>query len=212
MAIKVHGNPHSPAAQRVIVCLEEKGLEYDTVLIDLRSREQKKEPFISINPFGQVPGFEDGDLKLYESRAITKYIAHVYADKGTPLLLEGPKKLGTLYLWLEVEVQKFDASAQKIAYEILVKPVKGMTTDEAAVEQLIVQLSDVLDVYEARLAESKYLTGDSFTLADLHHLPVINNLYKTKVKSLFDARPHFSAWCADILARPAWKKALEAKY
>lgn len=212
MAIKVHGHPVSPAAQRVLVCLEEKELEYDTILVDLRTGEQKKEPFISINPFGQVPGFEDGDLKLYESRAITKYIAHAYADKGTPLLPKDPKKLGTVFLWLEVEVLKFDASAQKLAFEILIKPMKGMASDEAEIEQLQVQLSTVLDVYEARLAESKYLAGDCFTLADLHHLPVINNLLKTKVKALFDARPHLSAWCADILARPAWKKALEAKY
>ncbi|XP_073040711.1 glutathione S-transferase-like [Primulina eburnea] len=212
MTIKIHGHPISPASQRVIACLEEKGVEFEPVLVDLLTGQQKKEPFLSINPFGQVPGFEDGDLKLFESRAITKYIAHTYADKGTPLLFEDPKKLGTLFLWLEVEVHQFDASAQKLAFEILIKPMKGLTTDEAAVEQLQVQLSKVLDVYEARLSKSKYLAGDSFTLADLHHLPVVNNLLKTKVKALFDARPHFSAWCADILARPAWKKTLEVKY
>ncbi|KAK6164743.1 hypothetical protein DH2020_001607 [Rehmannia glutinosa] len=206
MAIKVHGNPLSPAAQRVLLCLAEKDLEYEFVYVDLATGQQKKEPFISIN----VPAFEDGDLKLFESRAITKYIAHAYADKGTPLINhEDLKKMAIIGVWLEVEAQRFDAAGHKLSFEILVKPIKGWTTDEALVEQLQAQLTTVLDVYEKRLAQSKYLGGDDFSLADLHHVPIVNNLLKTKVKALFEERPHVWAWCEDILARPAWKKVLE---
>ncbi|CAA0828189.1 Glutathione S-transferase F2 [Striga hermonthica] len=96
MAIKVHGFIFSPAVQRVLICLAEKGLDYELVNVDLLTGQQKKEPFILLNPFGQVPAFEDGDLKLFESRAITKYIAYAYADKGTPLLVQDPKKLAIL--------------------------------------------------------------------------------------------------------------------
>ncbi|KAI3449514.1 hypothetical protein Pfo_006179 [Paulownia fortunei] len=208
MAIKLHGNPFSPAAQRVLLCLAEKDLEYEFIHVDLATGQQKKEPFISINPFGQVPGFEDGDLKLFESRAITKYISYAYADKGTPLVVEDPKKMAIIGVWLEVEAQRFDAAGQKLNFEILVKPIKGMTADEAVVEQLQGQLATVLDVYEARLSGSKYLGGDYYSLVDLHHVPIVNNLRKTKVKALFDERPHVSAWCDEILARPAWQKVL----
>ncbi|KAL7112692.1 hypothetical protein ACP275_04G018300 [Erythranthe tilingii] len=206
MGIKVHGHPVSPAARRVLLCLAEKNLDYEFVLVDLSTGQHKKEPFISINPFGQVPGFEDGDLTLFESRAITKYIAHAYADKGTPLLVADPKKMAIIGQWLEVESQKFDAAGQALSFEILIKPMKGMATDESVVDKLQAQLSAVLDIYEARLSKSKYLGGEEYSLADLHHLPIISNLFKTKVKPLFDARPHVSAWCSDLLARPAWLK------
>ncbi|KAL0420011.1 UNVERIFIED_CONTAM: Glutathione S-transferase [Sesamum radiatum] len=199
MAIKVHGSPLSPAAQRVLLALEEKDLEYEFVLVDLRSGEQKKEPFISINL-----------IPCSESRAISKYISHAYADKGTPLIHQDPKKQAIIGVWLEVEAHRFDAVGQKLNFELLIKAFKGLTTDEAAVEQLQGDLGKVLDVYEARLGKFKYLAGDEYTLADLHHLPLINNLFKTKVKALFDERPHVSAWCADLLARPAWQKVLEA--
>ncbi|XP_073052248.1 glutathione S-transferase APIC-like [Primulina eburnea] len=208
MAIKVYGHPYSPATQRVLLCLTEKNLEYEFVFVDLTTAQQKNQPFISINPFGQVPSFEDGDLKLFESRAVTQYIAHQYADKGTPLIHQDPKKMAIISVWLEVEAQKFDVFASKLSTETLMKPLKGMTSDEAAVEQLQSQLAPILDVYEARLAESKYLGGDSFTLADLHHVPIINYLMKTKAKTLFDQRRHVSAWCADILARLACLKVL----
>ncbi|XP_057782363.1 glutathione S-transferase-like [Salvia miltiorrhiza] len=210
MAIKVHGSPVSPAAKRVLLCLEEKQLDYEFVLVDLSTGQHKKDSFLSLNPFGQVPGFEDGDLKLFESRAITRYIAHAYADKGTPLISEDPKKMGVIGVWLEVESLRFDAAGQKLSFEILVKPMKGMATDEGAVEQLQAQLAAVLDVYEARLAKSKYLGGDDFSLADLHHIPIVANLMNTKVKALFDARPCVAAWAAALVARPAWLKVIGA--
>ncbi|KAJ8552953.1 hypothetical protein K7X08_020346 [Anisodus acutangulus] len=211
MAIKLHGPAMSPAVMRVIATLKEKDLNFELVPVNMQTGDHKKEPFITLNPFGQVPAFEDGDLKLFESRAVTQYIAHTYADKGNQLLANDPKKMAIMSIWMEVESQKFDPVASKLNFEIVIKPMLGMVTDDAAVAENEEKLGKVLDVYESRLKDSKYLGGDSFTLADLHHAPVMNYLMGTKVKSLFDARPHVSAWCADILARPAWSKALEYK-
>ncbi|KAL8548590.1 hypothetical protein ACS0TY_007763 [Phlomoides rotata] len=113
-------------------------------------------------------------------------------------------------VWLEVEAQKFDAVGQKLSFKILIKPLLGLKTDEAAAAALEEQFAKVLDVYEALLGESKYIGGDDYSLADLHHLPIISNLMKTKVKELFDARPRLTAWAADLQARPAWQKVLAA--
>ncbi|CAL2281139.1 unnamed protein product [Prunus armeniaca] len=161
-----------------------------------------------VQPFGQIPAFEDGDLKLFESRAITQYIAHEYFDKGTQLVIRDSKKMAILSVWTEVEGQKFDPAASKLTWELGIKPLFGMPTDSAVVEEYEAKLAAVLDVYEARLAQSKYLGGDSFTLADLHHLPTINYLMGTQSKKLFESRPHVSAWVADITARPAWNKVI----
>ncbi|KAM7501254.1 hypothetical protein LguiB_000158 [Lonicera macranthoides] len=205
-AIKVHGSIISTAAMRVFTCLNEKDLDFDFVPVDLQAGEHKKESFLSLNPFGQVPAFEDGDLKLFESRAITQYIAHAYADKGNQLMYKDHKKMAILSVWVEVEGQKFDPAALKLTFELAIKPLIGKATDYAVVEEYKAKLAKILDVYEARLAQSKYLAGDCFTLADLHHLPTINYLINTQVKELFTSRPRVSAWCSDILARPAWLK------
>lgn len=141
-----------------------------------------------------------------ESRAITSYIAHAYADKGTPLISEDPKKMAIIGVWLEVEAQKFNVAAQLLSYELYLKPIMGRTTDDAVVEERQAELAAVLDIYEARLGKSKYLGGDDFSLADLHHIPILYNLHKTKVKALFDACPAVAAWAAALLARPASQK------
>ncbi|KAK1428194.1 hypothetical protein QVD17_17023 [Tagetes erecta] len=208
MAIKVYGAPASTATLRVRACLAEKGLDYEFVPVDMSKKEHKSPEFLKRNPFGQVPAFEDGDLNLFESRAITQYIAHTYADKGTDLIIKDkdPKKMAIVAVWSEVESQKFDPVCSKLAWELVLKPIFGMTIDTAVVEENEKKLEEVLDVYESRLSESKYLGGDSFTLADLHHIPVLKYLMGTKVKGLFDARPHVAVWAADILCRPAWLK------
>ncbi|GJW25225.1 glutathione S-transferase-like protein [Tanacetum coccineum] len=101
-------------------------------------------------------------------------------------------------VWIEVESQRFDPPTYKLLWEQMYKPMVGMPIDEAVLEENEKKLSEVLDVYESRLSHSKYLGGDSFTLADLHHLPNMKYLMGTKVKRLFDERPHVSAWAADI--------------
>nr|GMD66771.1 glutathione S-transferase [Ipomoea batatas] len=209
MALKVHGSLLSPAVLRVVACLKEKEIDYEFVNVNMQTGEHKQPHFLALNPFGQVPAFEDGDLKLFESRAITQYIAHTYVDKGTQLIVPDHKKMAIMSVWMEVEAQKFDPAASKLSFEIVIKPVLGMTTDDAVVAQYEERLGKVLDVYEARLAQSKYLGGDCFSLVDLHHIPLINNLVATKVKALFDARPKVSAWIANILGRPAWSKVQE---
>ncbi|XP_052180256.1 glutathione S-transferase-like [Diospyros lotus] len=206
--MKVHGAVLSTATQRVLATLYEKDLDFEFLPVDLRSGAHKQEPFLSLNPFGQVPAFEDGDLKLFESRAITQYIVHTYADKGNQLIYQEAKKMAIMAVWMEAEAHQFDPAASKLVWELVFKPLFGREVDGAVVEENEAKLGKVLDIYEARLAQSKYLGGDSFSLADLHHLPNIHCLMGTQSKKLFDSRPKVSAWCADILARPAWCKVL----
>ncbi|KAI3682753.1 hypothetical protein L1987_82973 [Smallanthus sonchifolius] len=65
MAIKLYGAAGSTTTLRVQACLAEKDLHYEFVSINMSDKEHKTPEFLSRNPFGQVPAFEDGDLKLF---------------------------------------------------------------------------------------------------------------------------------------------------
>ncbi|KAJ8620599.1 hypothetical protein MRB53_029128 [Persea americana] len=207
--LTLHGDVFSTATMRALVCLKEKELDFEFVPINMGAGEHKKEPFILLNPFGQVPALEAGDLSLFESRAITKCISHRHASKGTELIYRESKKMATVAVWMEVEAHQFDPEASNLVWELVFKPMLGMTTDPGVVGASTEKLGRVLDVYETRLGHSKYLAGESFTLADLHHLPCIHYLMTAQVKDLFVSRTRVSAWCQDIMARPAWAKVLE---
>ncbi|EOA38515.1 hypothetical protein CARUB_v10010300mg [Capsella rubella] len=205
--IKVFGHPASIATRRVLIALHEKNLDFELVHIELKDGEHKQEPFISRNPFGKVPAFEDGDFKLFESRAITQYIAHNFSDKGNDLLAPG-KNMAIIAMGMEIEKHEFDPVASKLVWEQVLKPLYGMTTDKAVVEEEEAKFAKVLDVYEHRLGDSKYLAADHFTLVDLHTIPAIQYLLGTPTKKLFDERPHVGAWVADITSRPSAQKVL----
>ncbi|CAG7859718.1 unnamed protein product, partial [Brassica rapa] len=210
--IKVFGNATSPSTRRVLLALHEKNLDFELVNIDLKDGEHKKEPFLSRNPFGKVPAFEDGDLKLFESRAITQYIAHRYESQGTNLLpadSKNPAHYAIMAIGMEVEAHQFDPVASKLVWEQVIKNFVGLTTDQAIVAEEEAKLAKVLDVYEARLKEFKYLAGETFTLTDLHHIPVVQYLLGTPTKKLFTERPRVNEWVAEVTKRPASQKILK---
>ncbi|XP_076885210.1 glutathione S-transferase APIC-like [Bidens hawaiensis] len=207
MAIKVYGSDFSIGTYRVLLCLAEKDIDFELVTVHLASGEHKKPHILARNPFGQIPAFEDGDIKLFESRAIAQYISRTYADKGTCLINMDPKKAALEAVWIEVEAHHFNRATTALMWELCMKQfLFGQNGDEDIVNAEEKKLVSVLDVYEARLSESKYLGGDSFSLADLSHAPMIKHLMGTEMKRVFDAQPHVSAWVADILSRPACVK------
>ncbi|XP_076885233.1 glutathione S-transferase APIC-like isoform X5 [Bidens hawaiensis] len=207
MVIKVYGSMFSFATLRVLLCLAEKDIDFELITVDLASEEHKKPHMLALNPFGQIPAFEDGYLKLFESRAIARYILLAYAGKGTDLINPDPKKAALEAVWMEAEAHKFEPAVLTLAWELCMKRfLFGQKGDEDIVNAEEEKLESVLDLYEARLSESKYLSGDGYSLADLTHAPMIKFLMGTEMKRVFNARPHVSAWVADMFARPACVK------
>jgi glutathione S-transferase len=140
---------------------------------------------------------------MTESRAITRYVATKYKESGTDLI---PVCSAQFETWLQVESSQFSPAVNPVNFELVIKPVIGMTTDMANVEKKAAELSAVLDVYEAHLSKNKYLAGDEFTLVDLNHMPEVYLLCKASKADLINSRPHVKAWWDNISARPAWQK------
>ncbi|PON96606.1 S-crystallin [Trema orientale] len=109
-------------------------------------------------------------------------------------------------VWIEVESHQYNPAISPVVYQYLVAPQLGKTTDQSVIDANLEKLEKVLDVYEERLSRTKYLAGDFYSLADLHHLPYTFYFMRTPWASLVHDRPHVRAWWADISSRPAFKK------
>jgi len=202
--VKLYGATLSWNVTRCVAALEEAGVEYELVPVDFGTGEHKGPDHLARNPFGQVPALQDGDMYIFESRAICKYACR----KNKPeLLKEGDLKESAMVdVWLEVESNQYTPALGPILSECIIHPMLGGSTDKKVVEDNLVKLKTVLDVYEARLTESKYLAGDFLSLADLNHVSTTLCLGATPYASLFDAYPHVMAWWTDLLARPSVQK------
>ncbi|KAJ7977535.1 Glutathione S-transferase [Quillaja saponaria] len=207
MAIKLYGLPMSTATTRVLLCLHEKGVDFELIPVNAFSGEHKQPPFLSKNPFGLIPVLEDGDLTLFESRAITAYLAEKFKETGTDLVRHNNLNEAALVkVWAEVESQSYDPAIKPIVDQYLMAPALGKEPDQSIIDTNLEKLKKVLDVYETKLSRTKFIAGDFYSIADLHHISHTYLFMKTPSASLINDRPHVKAWWENISSRPASKK------
>ncbi|KAG4137561.1 hypothetical protein ERO13_D07G079000v2 [Gossypium hirsutum] len=210
MVVKVYGPIKAACPQRVLACLLEKEVEFQIVHVDLEAGDHKKPDFLLRQPFGQVPAIEDGDFKLFESRAIIRYYAAKYEKQGTNLLGNSLEERAMVDQWLEVEAHNFNDLVYTLVFQLLILPRMGKQGDTVLVLSCQQKLEKVLDIYEQRLSTTAYLAGDSFTLADLSHLPALRYLVDdVGMWHMVSQRKHVNAWWETISNRAAWKKLMK---
>ncbi|GAB4829805.1 hypothetical protein Ancab_019459 [Ancistrocladus abbreviatus] len=203
MALKLYGTPTSTCAARVMTVLNEKLVDFELRPVDLFAGEHRKPDFLSKNPFGYVPVLEDGDLTLFA------YLSEKYKDRGYDLIRHGnPREAAFTKMWMEVEAHHFNPTVHPIIFETFVAPIfgDGRPSDQSIIKANVDKLGKVLDIYESRLSTTKYLAGDFFSLADMHHLPYTHYLMQTTFSKLVTSRPHLKAWWEDTSLRPSFKK------
>ncbi len=99
-AITLYRHPLSGHSHRAELFLSLLGLTYQPVNVDLMTGEQKKDPFIKLNPFDQVPVIDDGGTVVSDSNAILTYLATKY-DDGT-LMPRDPAGAAAVQRWFSV--------------------------------------------------------------------------------------------------------------
>ncbi|CAF3308005.1 unnamed protein product [Rotaria sp. Silwood2] len=205
--IVVYGLYQSIATQRVLATLIEKGLKYELKIIDIRTGENLSRSYLEKQPFGGIPALVDVDgFTIYESRAICRYLELNYKGKGTELIPKNNAKTEALFEQAaSIETSYFDPSATDIVQERVYKKMRGGEPDMNKVAGLRRSLAENLDVYEKMLSSQPYLGGNTFTLADLFHLPVGSFLVQCGEAELFTSRPHVKQWWNKISTRSAWK-------
>ncbi|CAF1000318.1 unnamed protein product [Rotaria sordida] len=205
--IVVYGMIQSPATQRVLATLIEKGLKFQLKVINLKAGENLSRSYLEKQPFGTIPALDDVDgFTIYESRAISRYLEMKYKDKGTELIPKGNIKVEGLFEQAaSIELSYFDSYANGIVTERIFKKMRGGEPDMNKVAELRRDLAKNLDVYDQILSTQSYLAGNMFTLADLFHLPLGSLLLKCGEDELFESRPHVKQWWNKISTRQAWK-------
>lgn len=195
--MKLWWHPFSVFPRRVRIALREKGLACEEAVVDLPGGALKQPDFLRLNPFGQVPVLEDGDLVIAESVAILEYLEERHP---APPLLPGDAaaraRVRELMLWSNGHL----APAWKAALAPLFVP--GTAVDDPAVRDGRDALARYLDVLDARLGDAPWLAG-AYSLADVCHAPFVTVLGQVGCGDVVHARPRVAAWIERLAARPA---------
>jgi glutathione S-transferase len=126
----LYGHPSSPCARRVRITLIEKGLTWDTQMIDLSRLEQRRPEYLRLNPNGFVPTLAHGERVIYESNVITEYLDDVFP--AVPLYPSDPWELAQVKMWQAAEAA-MAKDYRALMYQRLMGPLVRLTRslDEA---------------------------------------------------------------------------------
>jgi glutathione S-transferase len=198
--IKIYGSPRSSAG-RVYWMLEELGLPYERMPLNMSQKEHKSPEFMKLNPNGKVPCIVDGSFVLWESMAITQYLAAKYQGQS-PLLPKTAEETGLMAQWSLWSILEM----QKHAVEWLIQAmfVPAERKDPAIIERAQKNLQPLFAILNQELTNKTYLMGERFTITDLHVASVVN----VALSLGFDTShyPQVHSWIKACQDRPAWHK------
>jgi glutathione S-transferase len=201
--MKLFGHPLSPCTRKILITLAEKGETVRFESVDLLAGAHKHSAHLERHPFGVIPVLDDDGFLLYESRAI---IRHLDRRGSVPSLM--PSALPELALmdqWLSVDQSYIAPHTRALAIERVVKGHAGQAPDPKMVAESEAALALAFGVIDRALAHRRFLTGESFSLADVSLMPYVASLTLLGAEHLASTRPHLSSWWERVRARPSWQ-------
>ncbi|MGH3555965.1 MAG: glutathione S-transferase family protein [Mycobacterium sp.] len=194
----------SPNVRKVLIALEEMGLDYRPIWTDIREGDQFTPAYVAINPNSKVPSIVDHDgpggqpIALFESGAILLYLA----DKTGELIPADPVLRQEALCWLFWQVANHGPMAGQAAHFVSHAPTVGIDNPYAR-ERYRTESARLYQILEDRLADRDYIVGD-YSIVDIatfpwtrvaagHGIDIANNY------------PHVNDWMKRIGARPSAK-------
>ena len=142
--------------------LQELGIDFEAVTVNLLAGEQRRPEFLAVNPAGKVPVLVDGDLVLTESVAIVVYLADKYPAKG--FLPGDPGARAQAMRWLLFTTTELEQPLWRIAKHNFIYPEeKRLPADIALAREDFAAMAQVLDQH---MVDREFVVGDSATVAD----------------------------------------------
>ena len=203
----------TPNGQKVTIMLEEllalghSGAEYDAWLIKIGDGQQFGSGFVAINPNSKIPALVDRSdpkpIRVFESGAILTYLA----EKFGAFLPTEPAARAECFSWLFWQMGSAPYLGGGFGHFYAYAPTKI----EYAIDRFAMETKRQLDVLDRRLAESEYIAGNDYTIADMAIFPWYGGLAKgwlyeaAEFLSVHEYR-NVQRWADMLLERPAVKR------
>jgi glutathione S-transferase len=201
--LKIYADPATVNCRKVLAGLRLIEAPFELVHIDYFAGGHKTAEYLAINPNGALPAAVHGDFALSESNAILQYAADLYrAHKYYPT---DPRQRADIHRWMLWEAATWFPSCYVYVVENVVKPLLFSAEPDAAVlDKEAPNWHRLADILDARLAKSRWLTGDGVTIADI---AVAAPMQFHAIQRLpLDDHPHLKRWMTESIDQlPCWK-------
>ncbi len=190
-------------AFRALWIAKELGLDYEHLPIEIGDAGARSPEFLALNPNGRLPFIDDDGFVLFESLAITLYLAKKHAHAGLyPATLEEEAKAWQWSFWAISEVDR-GVNIWSL-HAVRLPPAER---DPAKHDEALNVLEKPFNVLNAAVSTQDYLLGSKFTVADLNVAAVISRAVDMDLSAV----PKLKNWLMRCLDRPAAREALALK-
>jgi glutathione S-transferase len=232
--LALYHNDMSLCAQKVRVCLAEKGLEWENRHLVLRAAEHQQPWYRKLNRRAVVPTLIDGDKVIPESNVILEYLDETFPDP--PLAPKDAYGRARMRLWTkQLDEDVHDASAAILSFGIafrhqyldrgelgikMLEEIPNVFKRERrrdvvekgtqskhfviAVERMVL----LLDEMDEALAAAPWLAGAGYTLADVAFTPYLARLEHLDILGMIGERHRVADWYRRCKARPSFREAI----
>jgi GST-like protein len=212
--IDVHYWP-TPNGWKVTIMLEECGLPYRIVPVDIGAGEQFKPGFLRLSPNNRMPAIVDheplggGDpITIFESGAILEYLA----DKTGLFLPKEPRARYRVLQWVYWQMANLGPMMGNANH--FRTYAKRLTDDpkqlEYATKRFVGEVERLCGVMDAQLAAHRYLSGADYTIADIITWPWAMLLGRMNDDTIWQTFPNLKRWVDELGSRPAVQKGFDA--
>ncbi len=197
LTLHYHATPNST---KVAVLLEELGLPYEVVPVDIFAGAQHAPAFRDINPNAKVPALVDDGVTVFDSHAILLHLAEAHGR----FLPNGRAERASALSWLMLVATGLSPfSGQAIHFlHYAPEPVPYATN------RYVREVERHYRVLDERLAASHWLAGESYSIADMALFGWANSASYITGEAGLSATPHLAAFVARMKERPAVQRAL----
>ena len=202
--LNIWGRISSINVRKVVWTAQELGLDLQRTDAGGQFGLVRQADYLRKNPNGQVPMIEDGDLVLWESNVIVRYLCAKYDTTGKLYPLDLPQRFAAEQ-WMDWQQTTFNPAGRGAFMQWFRTPAEQRRPELIA--QSVADTEPLLDILDAHLASQAHISGEQFGMADI---PLACEMHRWfALPQPRPSRPHLERWYQAILARPATRGVLD---
>lgn len=201
--LKIWGRKNSTNVRKVLWCAHELGVDFESVDAGGAFGLVDEPDYRARNPNGLVPTLEDGDLVLWESNAIVRYLCAEYGDESG-WYLDDPRRRAQADKWMDWTTSSLAPVFRPLFWGLLRTPADQQ--DWVAINAAHKACAHLLSIADQALAHQPYLSGDEIGMGDIPLGCFVYAWFEMPTE-----RPdmhHLQAWYERLKARPAYQAAV----
>jgi glutathione S-transferase len=200
----VFGAPYSVYVRAVRLALEEKGVGYELIPVDIFATDGPPAEHLARHPFSKIPAFEHAGFRLYETGAITRYVDEVF--NGPPLQPADPRSRARMNQIISIlDSYAYRTLVWDIYVERVAHPASGVASDEEKIAAALPKAKVCLSALDQLMADAPWLAGLTISLADLHAVPIFAAFLRApEGQHLLSRHDRLTEWWSRMSTRPSF--------